>query len=250
MNTRLRSLLVPVILLSASPLHAQDEEASVADWFSGNIAIASDYNLRGISQTLEEPALQGGLDLIHPSGFYLGTWGSSVNFGEVNIDDLGPRAQVELDAYGGFATSLFSAATIDAGAIYYAYPGAGGDRDYDYLELTLGVSGAVGPALLGVSGKYAPEFFAGSGEGMYGAASLDVPVSFLTLSGAVGRQTIEDNGTFGTPDYLDWVLGASSAWSGITVGAQIVGTDLEDDECFGGTTYCSTRAVFMVSRAL
>jgi uncharacterized protein (TIGR02001 family) len=246
MNTRLRSLLVPIVLLSASPLHAQEAEPSAADWFSGNVAIATDYNLRGLSQTRVKPALQGGLDMVHPSGIYLGTWGSNVNFGEAAL----PRAQVELDAYGGFATSLFDVATIDLGAIYYAYPGAGEDREYDYVEFTLGLSRALGPVAVGLSAKYSSEFFAATGEALYASASLDVPMSFLTISGTVGNQTIEDNDLFGTPDYLDWGIGASTGWGGMTFGAQVVGTDLEEEECFGGTTYCSTRGVFMVSRAL
>ena len=57
------------------------------------MAITSDYVYRGISQTLEEPALQGGFDVGTAFGGYLGVWGSSVNFGE----DLGvgPRAQAQ-----------------------------------------------------------------------------------------------------------------------------------------------------------
>src|SRR5688572_28248818 len=100
MKTWISMFVVPALLLAVLPVAAQED---VASWLSGNVSLTSDYSLRGLSQTLDEPALQGGMDLRHPSGFYLGAWGSSVNFGETNITELGPRAQLELDVYGGFA---------------------------------------------------------------------------------------------------------------------------------------------------
>src|SRR5690554_6265151 len=108
----LRALSVPMFLLvTATAASAQEEASKPSDWFSANVAVTTDYTFRGISQTLEEPAVQGGMDLEHPSGLYLGTWGSSVNFGE----DLtaGPRAQLELDVYGGFAPSIAGVADLD-----------------------------------------------------------------------------------------------------------------------------------------
>jgi uncharacterized protein (TIGR02001 family) len=96
----------------------EPESGGVRSWFSGNVAMASDYSFRGISQTDRKPAIQGGLDLAHPSGIYLGTWGSSVNFGE----DLsaGQRAQMELDVYGGLRRSVAGLVDLDLNATYYA----------------------------------------------------------------------------------------------------------------------------------
>ncbi|MEM8825412.1 MAG: TorF family putative porin, partial [Pseudomonadota bacterium] len=39
---------------------------------SGNIGVFSDYRFRGISLTDEDFALQGGVDLVHSSGFFVG----------------------------------------------------------------------------------------------------------------------------------------------------------------------------------
>ena len=89
MKRMMSVLAVPALLLATAPLHAQEEEKSgLGDWLSGNVSLTSDYTFRGISQTLQQPALQGGMDLRHPSGFYLGTWGSSVNFGETNLKEV------------------------------------------------------------------------------------------------------------------------------------------------------------------
>ena len=38
--------------------------------FSANVTLTSDYAYRGISQTDDRPAIQGGFDFKHDSGFY------------------------------------------------------------------------------------------------------------------------------------------------------------------------------------
>src|SRR5690606_26058867 len=131
------------------------------------------YTYRGISQTLEEPAIQGGIDASLPEGLYVGVWGSSVNFGE----DLagGARAQVELDAYGGIAQSV-AGFDVDLGGIYYAYPGAGESRNYNFFELAASLGRALGPVSAGLSGAWSPDFYAASGTGLYGAGSLSFGV--------------------------------------------------------------------------
>ncbi|MDE2774009.1 MAG: TorF family putative porin [Gemmatimonadota bacterium] len=243
------ALLAFVLLFGAPSLEAQEMQDSPAGWLSGSISLMTDYSLRGISQTLREPALQGSIDLAHPSGLYFGAWASSVNFGEGDLVDVGPRAQMELDIYGGFALGVGSLA-LDAGAVYYAYPGAAADRSYNFYELSLAASHPVGPAGLGVSALYSPDFFAQSGSALYVAGTLEFPLSHVTLSASLGRQTIELNDVFGTPDYLDYGVGAAVTWEAITVGLRLVGTELEESACFGGTTYCGTRVVMDVSRAL
>src|SRR5689334_19582903 len=159
MMKRMRVMILSAALLLAAPLAAQDGGAS--SWITGNVMLTTDYSLRGISQTLVEPALQGGFDLIHPSGFHFGAWASSVNFGETNLLEVGPRAQMEFDGYGGYTLAIGSA-SVDAGAIYYAYPGAADDRNYDYYELTGTASVPAGPLSLGAAAKWSPDFFAGS----------------------------------------------------------------------------------------
>ena len=53
------------LALSLTAVAAQAE-------ITGNAAVLSDYNWRGITQTSQDPALQGGIDYAHESGFYLG----------------------------------------------------------------------------------------------------------------------------------------------------------------------------------
>lgn len=237
--------LAAALTVGAGTAQAQDELDQLAEWMSGNVTVTSDYAFRGISQTLEEPAIQGGIDLEHPSGLYIGTWGSSLNFGE----DANPRAQVELDVYGGFGFSIADFFDVDLGAIYYGYPGSE-DRGYDFLEFGLGASRSFSMLDGGVSASYSPDYFGGSGSAWYYGLDLGIPISLLTLSGSVGHQTIEDNDVFGTPDYTNWSLGIGVGLAGFDISGQYVDTDLDDGDCFGGSELCGGRAIFSISRSM
>jgi len=48
---------------------------------TANVTLTSNYVTNGISQTDNNPALQGGLDYEHQSGFYVGAWASNVDLG-------------------------------------------------------------------------------------------------------------------------------------------------------------------------
>ncbi len=78
------------------------------DWtFTGNVGLYSQYVFRGISQTNEKPAVQGGIDYSN-GGFYLGAWASSIKW----IKDAGGDASVEIDVYAGYNASGSSDAML------------------------------------------------------------------------------------------------------------------------------------------
>ena len=85
--------------------------------FAGNLGLVSDYRFRGISQTFKQPAIQGGVDYSHESGFYAGNWNSNVNSGAGF-----PGGSIEMDFYGGWKKT-WGDWGLDLGAIYYYYPG-------------------------------------------------------------------------------------------------------------------------------
>lgn len=85
--------------------------------FTGNVGLYSDYRFRGISQTFKQPAIQGGFDYSHASGWYAGNWNSSINTGAGF-----PGGSIEMDFYGGWKKT-WGDWGLDLGAIYYYYPG-------------------------------------------------------------------------------------------------------------------------------
>jgi uncharacterized protein (TIGR02001 family) len=85
--------------------------------FTANMGLFTEYRFRGISQTFKQPALQGGFDYSHSSGFYVGNWNSNVNSGAGF-----PAGNLEMDFYGGWKNT-WGDWGLDVGAIYYYYPG-------------------------------------------------------------------------------------------------------------------------------
>lgn len=208
--------------------------------FSGNVGIGTDYTFRGVSQTDENPAIQGGFDWSHESGVYLGVWGSNVDF------DDGDEATLEMDFYGGIAGEV-SGITWDVGVIYYAYPGANDNLDYDYVEGKVALGYDFGVASIGGSVFYSPEFFGDSGDAVYAelAAAAPLPYGF-GIEGLVGHQWIDDNATFGLPDYLTWTIGLTYSIEGFDLALSYVDTDISGSRC---DDICDARALFTVSRS-
>lgn len=117
------------------------EEPESALEISANLAITSNYIWRGMTQTNNSPAVQGGLDLGY-KGFYLGTWGSNVEFGDTTNN-------LEADFYAGYAGEL-AGFGYDLGYIYYAYPNESNAFNFD--EAYVGLS--YDWDSFGVNGKY------------------------------------------------------------------------------------------------
>ena len=94
-----------------------------------NIGLYSQYIFRGLTQTDRKPALQGGVDLTHSSGFYLGAWASNISWlrdPNTNNSNKSPYASdghLEIDIYGGYRYSFANGVGVDLGALQYVYPG-------------------------------------------------------------------------------------------------------------------------------
>jgi uncharacterized protein (TIGR02001 family) len=122
---------------AATSVLAADPKTPAPEFeISGNFGLFSDYRFRGISQTDRKAAVQGGFDLSHKSGFYIGNWNSNVhNF-------YYPGASMESDIYGGFITEL-GPVEANIGVLRYMYPGNTGNSANTntteaYLSITYG----------------------------------------------------------------------------------------------------------------
>lgn len=222
--------------------------AAPAGDIAGNVTLASDYTFRGISQTDEKPAIQGGFDYAHDSGLYAGVWASNVDFED------GDEAEVEIDLYAGM-TGQAGDLGWELGALYYNYPGVADSSGlkYDYWEFGPTLTYPLGPASASLLMLWSPNFFNETGKGLYTELGLSAPVGPATVGATFGHQDIERNAKFGTPDYNNWTVYASTELAGIGLKLAYVDTDLSSSECFGGGTFedwCESRAVFSLSKAL
>lgn len=249
MRRRLAWLITTGVLAIPSLCSAQAEELAESSDLSANVALTSDYRFRGISQTLNDPAIQGGMDW-NGNLFSLGFWGSSIDFGEDSAL-VSQRAQLELDLYAGFEREFRHGTSLGVQLVEYLYPGADADLNYNYVELLSSFGFPIGPVSATVHVAYSPEFFASSGTAFYYAfeAGLDLKRGF-SIEAQIGRQSIEDNASFGTPDYTDWSLTLSRSWPKLLgVSLAYIGTDLNRSECFGGSDLCGGTLVATLSRS-
>ena len=120
MKTSLKLLSGAVLAASCFAATSASAEVSV----SGNVTYATDYTFRGVSQTNEKNAIQGGFDLDFGNGFYAGTWASNVNFGT--------ETSTETDFYAGYAFDVAEGVTVDLSYYYFLY--AGDESDFNYSE--------------------------------------------------------------------------------------------------------------------
>jgi len=128
MNKLSKILPAAVVFASASLMTATAQEEEESFPIEGNIGVTSNYVFRGVTQTGDGAAVQGGLDYAHDSGLYVGTWTSNVNF----------AGGTELDVYGGFGGEAGDLG-YDIGVIGYLYPEAD-NEDANFAEVYLGLS--------------------------------------------------------------------------------------------------------------
>lgn len=231
-------LLTTTACMIAIPTLAQASDYQLPGEFSGSVAFVSEYSFRGIAQSNENPAVQASIDYSHDSGFYAGIWGTNVDFTD---------ADIETDIYAGFSGEFSNGLSWDVGGIYYAYPGSDGANNYDFFEAAVAVGYDFDVAAVSAAINYSPDYFGNSGDSTYTAAYVDVPLPYdFSLSGHVGYQSIDEEATFGVPDYMDWSAGIGYNFSGFDLSVTYIDTDLNTSECADG---CDAKAILSISRS-
>ena len=115
----MKKLLLMIGILISIPSYAS---------VSANVAFASDYIWRGMTQS-DGPAISGGFDYAADNGFYAGIWGSNVNFND--------GAGSELDYYFGYGFEV-AGVGVDLGYVAFDYPE--NNTGLDFEEIVLGLS--------------------------------------------------------------------------------------------------------------
>ncbi|MFA5970301.1 MAG: TorF family putative porin [Sphingomonas sp.] len=254
---------------TAAPAFAEDADPAKPITVNGSVALVSDYRFRGVSQSDNEFAIQGGITVTHESGLYGGIWASNLagwgTFGGANL---------ELDLIGGYKRPV-GPVTVDVGLTWYNYPG--GASLTDFGEPYVKLSTTFGPisALAGVA--YAPKQralgnFSNTPESrgqaqdnsyVWGDASIGVPLTPATakahLGHSWGNPGLGPNGTSVTPtgSYTDWSLGIDYPLGPLTLSVAYVDTDISQagsaylqpnfSQTKDGSSIAGSRAVFSIS---
>lgn len=249
-------LLVAVLgALCAMPALAADAPASPFT-ITSNVGVVSNYVFRGITQTAGAPAVQGGMDLAHTSGFYAGLWGSNVSW----IADSGAvgsgSVTMELDTYLGYKASITDDVGYDVGYVRYNYLGskyeaASGFALADTAEayaaisykfLTAKYSYSVLNQFLTVADEKGTDYFELN-------ANYAIPETTYTVIGHAGKQTYKGTNA-STATYSDYKVGVAKDISGYVVTLAYTSTDAKDGGFYTYATKGGNWARDMVSASL
>ena len=233
-------------LAQSAPAPAPAPEPSP---ITANVTVVSDYRYRGISQSNFKPAIQGGFDYAHESGFYIGNWNSSISWisdGYTTTGSLSPKgtvsAPIEMDFYAGFKKELIAPGfASDIGVLQYYYPTSGlpnGAINPNTTEAYLAQNFTFGPVTgfakfsysltntfgnANSKGSYYPDLTINYDTGVWGiSANAHVGYQYIAGSGAYSAGT--SNSTYYT--YTDWKAGFTKDFGGGLSGAiAYVGTN-------------------------
>ena len=200
----MKKVLLAVLLLAGiTAAHAQ---------VTVNAGLASDYRFRGISQTQNGPAVQGGIDYTHSSGLYIGNWNSSVS-SQLYTNGSG----LESDLYAGYKKDIYKGVTIDVGSYNYFLPNAtnGKNPNFNTQELFAGVG--YGPVAVKYSQAISNYFGINNSSGTqyYQAdvnqslAPLSATLKNLSVVAHYGRTNVANNSSL---NYNDINIGATYAF--------------------------------------
>ena len=240
----LKLALAAALTLPAMSVFAEEEAASDHS-VTYNMALHSEYIFRGYTQTHNDPALSGGVDYEHSSGFYLGTWLSNVSWIRDNSASDGGHT-LEIDVYGGYAGEIGDTGIgYDIGALQYFYPGdmKSTVAAANTFELYAGLSYKdLAVTYYEVMSKDAwtwGDNHSNSDDDARGSFYLSVDfehdvgqylnVSGLTATVHVGHQNFAGQSN-NDSSYTDWLIGLDKEYKGLNLGLQYITTNIDNTQ--------------------
>ena len=241
MLTSIRGLIAASLIggsaLAATPAFADETDPPSEFTLTGSAAVVSQYRFRGLSQSNNQPVIQGSMTLSHASGFYVAAWGSSAS-SNAYVDSPIDIGGTEIDVYGGYTRALgASGVKLDMGVYGYIYPGSAkinGGTSGNYYELYGSLAQSLGPATAKVGVYYAPpqkvfnlSVFSKtrSNTYVYGDFSSGIPGSPVSVHAHLGHT----GGGFNyIKPYVDYSVGAGVTFKNLTLDASLVGTNISD----------------------
>ena len=239
MKKSLLATLVAGAILGSSVAAFADQDPLIPapeGKFIGTVTFASQYWFRGLKQTDDgTAALQGGIEYDHPSGFYVGAWGSNSNVTQSPVDTNTAKASVEMDFSGGYRNSFAfdEKATYDVGLNYVYYPNTQkATKDFDWLDFIGKVGYDFDFVQPSVKFIYSPDMQYNSGSAEYISSDIGIPVlNYFTVTLHGGYQWVDKNRNYGFPDYADYGIGVGTNVAGLDVSLNFVGNNMKKAQC-------------------
>jgi uncharacterized protein (TIGR02001 family) len=261
MNTLQKTAIAAAISgLFAPAAFAQATPAPEASPVTANVTVVSDYRFRGISQSNFKPAIQGGFDYAHESGFYIGNWNSSISWISDAYSQSGSStvkgdvtAPIEMNFYGGFKKEFIAPGfASDIGVYQYAYPTSGlpgvnpnttelyAAQNFTagpvtgFLKFSYAVTNTFGNA--NSTGSNYTDLTANYDTGIWGLA-LNAHVGYQYIAGTAPGATMSNSSMY---SYTDWKLGLTKDFGG-GLSASVAYIDTNAKTIGGVYQYISTQ---------
>ena len=250
--------------VSAQTAPAAAPEAAAPGPFTANVTLINDYRYRGISQSNFQPAIQGGFDYAHSSGFYVGNWNSSISWISDAASTVGNSASapIEMDFYAGFKHEWSKGFAADVGVLQYYYPTSNLSafatnpnttelyvaQNFTFNAFTgyLKFSYAVTPLFgtLNSTGSNYIDLTVNYDTGVWGL-SLNGHVGYQAVAGRVADGSMSNASLY---SYTDWKLGVTKDFgSGFAGSAAYVGTNAKNGAYMNPNAQNLGKAGFLIS---
>jgi uncharacterized protein (TIGR02001 family) len=200
---------------------------------TSELTIVSDYRRNGVTQSDNNPALQGRIDVRHASGWSAGAFATSMH------GRRGSNVQVSLFGSRRFE---FGETHLNLGAAAIIF--IGGDAD-PFGVIQTSVAHPLGPVDVTLAVNYAPPQDAIDNEdGLNLNLRARTPLGrlngvALTGAGSIGHS--EGEFAMGAETKLDWSAGVTAEIEGTEFGLAYVDNDLDDHRGEAGVVFSITR---------
>lgn len=212
-----------------------------------DVTLASDYRTRGISQTQNDPALQGSVTLAHSSGLYLGAWSSNVDFGG------GLKTRQEVDYYAGWLWQATDDVSLDLGYLKYSYSK---ESQFNQSEV-YGILSVYGVKVAAYYSDDAPGIESQQNS-LYSYVGYETELPYdMGLKLRYGLMDFKDphlysNSGEAEDSYHEWEVKLTHELAGVMLGLSYIDTDLSKSQCisnWGFDDVCSATVVASISKS-
>ncbi len=209
---------------AANFAHAEDKKPDNELTF--NVALTSDYRFRGVSQSRLQPAISAGADFVNnPTGFYIGTWASSIKWTKdtTNADGSKGGGNIEIDVYAGKRGEIVKDVSYDVGVLTYIYP-SNNLKPADAATTEIYGQIGYGPAYIKYSNTVTNAFGTDKSKN---SGYVDIGANIDIAEGTqlnlhAGHQQIKGSSNL---SYTDYKVGVTKDFGIASLSAAIIGTD-------------------------